>query len=57
MDRSGYISAVARRPEIAISILAEIIAAKNGVALPESVQIARAKEKLGPSVACATTDV
>lgn len=43
-------------PEIAISILAEIIAAKNGVALPESVQIARAKEKLGPSVACATTD-
>ena len=44
-------------PEIAISILAEIIAAKNGVALPDSVQVARAKEKLGPSVACATTDV
>ena len=43
-------------PEIAISILAEIIAAKNGVALPDSVQVARAKEKLGPSVACATTD-
>ena len=43
-------------PEIAISILAEIIAAKNGVALPDSVQIARAKEKLGPSVACATND-
>ena len=43
-------------PEIAISILAEIIAAKNGVALPDSVQVARAKEKLGPSVACATSD-
>jgi len=43
-------------PEIAISILAEIIAAKNGVALPEGVQIGRAKETLGPSVACATTD-
>jgi len=43
-------------PEIAISILAEIIAAKNGVTLPDSVQVARAKEKLGPSVACATTD-
>jgi xanthine dehydrogenase accessory factor len=43
-------------PEIAISILAEIIAAKNGVALPDIVQVARAKEKLGPSVACATTD-
>lgn len=43
-------------PEIAISILAEIIAAKNGVALPDSVQVARAKEKLGPSVACATND-
>ncbi len=43
-------------PEIAISILAEIIAAKNGVALPDIVQVARAKEKLGPSVACATSD-
>jgi xanthine dehydrogenase accessory factor len=43
-------------PEIAISILAEIIAAKNGVALPDIMQVARAKEKLGPSVACATTD-
>jgi len=43
-------------PEIAISILAEIIAAKNGVALPDSVQVAGAKEKLGPSVACATSD-
>lgn len=43
-------------PEIAISILAEITAAKNGVALPDVVQVARAKEKLGPSVACTTTD-
>ena len=43
-------------PEIAISILAEITAVKNGVALPDVAQIAVAKEKLGPSVACATTD-
>jgi xanthine dehydrogenase accessory factor len=43
-------------PEIAISILAEITAAKNGVALPDIAQVATAKEKLGPSVACATTD-
>jgi xanthine dehydrogenase accessory factor len=43
-------------PEIAISILAEITAAKNGVALPDVAQVALAKEKLGPSVACATTD-
>jgi len=43
-------------PEIAISILAEITAIKNGVSLPEITQVATAKEKLGPSVACATTD-
>ena len=43
-------------PEIAISILAEITALKNGIALPDIAQIAIAKEKLGPSVACATTD-
>src|SRR5438046_2655739 len=43
-------------PEIAISILAEITAAKNGVALTDVAQVAVAKEKLGPSVACATTD-
>src|SRR5438876_343911 len=42
--------------EIAISILAEITATKNGVALPDVAQVAVAKEKLGPSVACATTD-
>src|SRR5207249_9823565 len=43
-------------PEIAISILAEITAVKNGVALPDVAQVAVAKGKLGPSVACATTD-
>jgi xanthine dehydrogenase accessory factor len=43
-------------PEIAISILAEITAIKNGVSLPEITQIATAKENLGPSVACATTE-
>jgi xanthine dehydrogenase accessory factor len=43
-------------PEIAISILAEITAAKNGVALPDIAQVAIAKEKLGPSLACATSD-
>jgi len=43
-------------PEIAISILAEITAIKNGVSLPEITQVATAKEKLGPSIACATTD-
>jgi xanthine dehydrogenase accessory factor len=44
-------------PEIAISILAEITAAKNGVALPDIAQVAVAKEKLGPSVVCATSDI
>jgi len=44
-------------PEIAISILAEITAAKNGVALPEIAQVAVAKERLGPSALCATSDV
>jgi xanthine dehydrogenase accessory factor len=43
-------------PEIAISILAEVTAAKNGVALPDVAQVAVAKERLGPSVACATDD-
>jgi xanthine dehydrogenase accessory factor len=43
-------------PEIAISILAEVTAAKNGVALPDIAQVAMAKERLGPSVACATDD-
>jgi xanthine dehydrogenase accessory factor len=39
-------------PEIAISILAEITAVKNGVALPDGAKVAVAKEKLEPSVAC-----
>ena len=43
-------------PEIAISILAEITAVKNGVALPDIAQVAVAKEKLGPSSVCATTE-
>jgi xanthine dehydrogenase accessory factor len=42
-------------PEIAVSILAEITAVKNGVSLPAGVHIAAAKEKLGPSIACATS--
>jgi xanthine dehydrogenase accessory factor len=41
-------------PEIAVSILAEITAVKNGVALPEIATIAVAKEKLAPSAACET---
>ena len=39
-------------PEIAVSILAEITAVKNGVALPDIATIAVAKEQLAPSVAC-----
>jgi xanthine dehydrogenase accessory factor len=39
-------------PEIAISILAEITAVKNGVSLPAGAHIASAKEKLDPSIAC-----
>lgn len=42
-------------PEIAISILAEITAVKNGVAAHAIATVATAKEKLGPSVACATS--
>jgi len=42
-------------PEIAISILAEITAVKNAVELPDLAQVAYAKEKLGPSVICATS--
>jgi xanthine dehydrogenase accessory factor len=42
-------------PEIAISILAEITAIKNGVELPEAARIAAAKEKLTASAACATS--
>jgi xanthine dehydrogenase accessory factor len=42
-------------PEIAVSILAEITAVKNGVSLPASAHVATAKEKLDPSIACATS--
>jgi xanthine dehydrogenase accessory factor len=38
-------------PEIAISILAEITAVKNGVLLSDAVMIATAKERVEPSVA------
>jgi len=36
-------------------ILAEITAVKNGVSLPASAHVAAAKEKLGASIACATS--
>jgi xanthine dehydrogenase accessory factor len=39
-------------PEIAISILAEITAVKNGVALPETARVAGAKALVEPSAAC-----
>ncbi|HEY2817499.1 MAG TPA: XdhC family protein [Casimicrobiaceae bacterium] len=42
-------------PEIAISILAEITAIKNGVHEDEILPVAVAKEKYGASVACATS--
>jgi len=41
-------------PEIAVSILAEITAVKNGVALPDAVRIAGAKAAIAPSAACPT---
>jgi xanthine dehydrogenase accessory factor len=39
-------------PEIAISILAEITAVKNGVPLPEAARVSGAKEMIAPSAAC-----
>jgi xanthine dehydrogenase accessory factor len=39
-------------PEIAVSILAEVTAVKNGVALPAVATVAAAKEKISPSDAC-----
>src|SRR4029434_5398938 len=44
-------------PEIAVSILAEVTAVKNGVTLPDLATIAVAKEKLAPSVACETAQI
>jgi xanthine dehydrogenase accessory factor len=41
-------------PEIAISILAEVTAVKNGVTLPEGVSVAAAKAQIEPSVICST---
>ena len=41
-------------PEIAVSILAEITAVKNGVALPDDAKIGVAKERIAASVACQT---
>jgi xanthine dehydrogenase accessory factor len=41
-------------PEIAVSILAEVTAVKNGVALPDVASVAFAKGQLAPSVACTT---
>src|SRR5512145_1205437 len=39
-------------PEIAVSILAEITAVKNGVLLPEIARVSGAKEKIAPTPAC-----
>src|SRR5579862_369809 len=44
-------------PEIAISILAEITAVKNGVALPDIAQVGIAKEKLARQPACSQLTV
>ncbi len=41
-------------PEIAISILAEVTAVKNGLTLPDTVRVAGAKDKIAPSEACPT---
>jgi xanthine dehydrogenase accessory factor len=41
-------------PEIAVSILAEITAVKNGVALPEAASVAGGKAAIEPAAACAT---
>ncbi len=40
-------------PEIAVSILAEITAVKNGVVLPDAAKVATAKTQRAPSIACA----
>ncbi|MCE1194287.1 MAG: XdhC family protein, partial [Acidovorax sp.] len=37
-------------PEIAVSIMAEVLAVKNGVSLPSSFQVGPAKNGLGPLV-------
>ena len=35
--------------EIAVSVMAEILAVKNGVVLPREMEVARAKEQMAPS--------
>jgi xanthine dehydrogenase accessory factor len=35
-------------PEIAVSVMAEVLALKNGVALPRDMQVGPAKEQLAP---------
>ena len=42
-------------PEIAISILAEVTAVKNGVQLPEAVNVAAAKAHIAATAACTVT--
>jgi len=42
-------------PEIAVSILAEVTAVKNGVAVPEAASVAGAKARSTSSAACAAT--
>jgi xanthine dehydrogenase accessory factor len=44
-------------PEIAVSILAEVTAVKNGVVLPDLATIAVAKEQLAPSIVCETAQI
>ncbi|HQR12543.1 MAG TPA: XdhC family protein [Casimicrobiaceae bacterium] len=41
-------------PEIAVSILAEVTAVKNGVAIPEAAKVAGAKAMIAPSDTCPT---
>ena len=36
-------------PEIAVSVMAEILAVKNAVPLPREMEVARAKERLLPA--------
>jgi xanthine dehydrogenase accessory factor len=38
-------------PEIAVSVMAEILAVKNGVTLPRDMEVARAKEGLASGLA------
>jgi len=44
-------------PEIAVSILAEVLATKNGVVVPHDMLVAPAKDRLAGRAACAPGDV